>query len=280
MIELPTKDNPCIAWWSGGVTSAVTCHLCIQWYGVENVRIIFLDTHNEDDGTYVFKSQCEVWYEKEIETLCSDKFFSVDDVWNHYLSLNVATGAICSDELKRQVRYKFEESNVFHSQAFGFTIEEIKRAKGMKMNNPQARPFFPLINELLTKQECIRIIQKNNNLFHQLDIPRSYTEGFQNNNCFKTGCVQGGIGYWKKMQIEYPEKFNSMADREHRLTISSGRPITILKDQSKQGGLVFLKKNPLYPNMKCIDDMKARPVESLMECNGFCGMDDIEPTKQ
>ena len=28
-----SKDNPVIAWWSGGVTSAVTCKLCVDWFG-------------------------------------------------------------------------------------------------------------------------------------------------------------------------------------------------------------------------------------------------------
>lgn len=36
--------------------------------------------------------------------------------------------------------------------------------------------------------------------------------GLKNNNCFSTGCVQGGIGYWQKMEKEFPEKFNVMAD--------------------------------------------------------------------
>lgn len=27
-----------------------------------------------------------------------------------------------------------------------------------------------------------------------------YKLGFTNNNCFGTGCVQGGIGYWQKVE--------------------------------------------------------------------------------
>ena len=58
-----------IAWWSGGITSAVTCKICIDIYGVDNVRVIFIDTFNEDEDTYRFKTDCEKWYGKEIETI-------------------------------------------------------------------------------------------------------------------------------------------------------------------------------------------------------------------
>ena len=45
------------------------------------------------------------------------------------------------------------------------------------------------------------------------------------------------------------------------------------KKSGKQ--LVFLKKHPLYPELKSIDDMSAREVKPLLECNGFCGVNDL-----
>ena len=54
----------------------------------------------------------------------------------------------------------------------------------------------------------------------------------------------------------------------------------MLKDQSKtaiESGntLVFLKKHPKYPHLKCIGDMRECKVEPLFECNGFCGLKDL-----
>ena len=37
----------------------------------------------------------------------------------------------------------------------------------------------------------------------ELKYPKMYQLGFRNNNCFKTGCVQGGIGYWQKMERDF-----------------------------------------------------------------------------
>lgn len=271
-----TKEAPIIAWWSGGVTSAVTCKLCIDWFGVESVRVIFIDTKNEDDDTYRFKSECEKWYGRNIETLTNPDFENIQQVWYKSLSLNVATGAKCSQMLKRLVRERFEKENRFSGQAFGFDIDEIKRAKGMKLNNPKSKPFFPLISELLAKKDCVKIIQEANDMFLQIELPRTYKLGFLNNNCFKTGCVQGGIGYWKKMQIEQPPKFYAMAKVEHELTDLKGEPVTMLKDQSKGGGLVFLLPHPNYPNIKDISMMQGREVKPLLECNGFCGSNDFD----
>lgn len=278
-----SPEKPIIAWWSGGVTSAVTCKICIDWYGLSNVRIIFIDTKNEDEDTYRFKAECEGWYGKPIETITNNDFESIQEVWYKNLSLNVATGAKCSQMLKRVVRERFEKQNSYSYQAFGFDIDELTRAKGMKLNNPGSRPIFPLIANLLTKKDCIKWVQAANTLFNPIELPRTYKLGYHNNNCWKTGCVQGGIGYWQKIKQEFPEKFLAMAKVEHDLTDLKGEPVTMLKDQSKNGGLVFLLPHPQYPSIKDISMMSGRPPIPLIECNGFCGTQDLaerNPTEE
>jgi len=273
-----------ICWWSGGVTSAVACHLAIELYGKENCRVIMIDTHNEDLDTYRFKSDCEKWYDLPIETisLIGSDYESIQDVWRTHLSLNVAHGAICSYKLKRVARERWQRENEYSAQVFGFEFDkkEFNRAKAINMNHPKSKPIFPLLLMGLDKPDCIKILQDEG-----LKTPNAYSMGFQNNNCLNTGCVSGGIGYWKKMQAEYPDKFDAMAAMEHELTDAKGQPVTMLKDQSKEAKasgntLVFLKKHPDYPELKCIDDMKGRPIEPLMECNGFCGTNDLNPINE
>ena len=267
-----------IAWWSGGVTSAVTCKLCIDLYGLKNVRFIFIDTHNEDEDTYRFKKDCEKWYGAKIETISGvEKYGTIEEIWRKHKSLNVATGAICSTVLKRKVREDWQKANEYDYQAFGFELWEAKRAVGMVLNHKKAKPIFPLMLYGYSKKDCIGIVQEAG-----LEIPRMYKLGYKNNNCFKTGCVQGGIGYWQKIKREYPLKFEAMAQMEHELTNAKGEPVTMLKDQSKKANesgnvLVFLKKNPSYPNLKSIDEMPPCKVEPLFECNGWCGLNDLEP---
>ena len=44
-------ENKIICWWSGGITSAVACHISITMYGKDNCKVIMIDTHNEDPDT-------------------------------------------------------------------------------------------------------------------------------------------------------------------------------------------------------------------------------------
>jgi len=266
-----SKDNPVIAWWSGGVTSAVACKLAVEWFGIDNVRFVFIDTLNEDIDTYRFKIDCEEWYGKEIETARRMDYNNIEEVWFKFLSLNVAHGAICSSELKRDLRVKFLKENSFSYNVFGFDIDEPKRAKAMAKNYPEANPLFLLLLHGLSKKDCIKMIVDAGFI-----IPRAYSMGLNNNNCLQTGCVQGGIGYWQMMRTLIPPNFHKMAKVEHRLTDLKGEPVTMLKDQSKGGGLVFLLPHPKYPNVKDISMMKGRPPEPLMECNGFCGVNDLK----
>ena len=268
-----------VAWWSGGITSAATCKLCIDIFGLENCAFIFMDTYNEDEDTYRFKRDCEKWFGKEIQSISAipSKYNSIQDVWRKYKSLNVAGGAICSTELKRQVRLQWEKENEYEHQAFGYEFypREMNRAFALKLNYPKTKAIFPLLMMGLTKKDCGDMVSGAD-----IKLPVPYLNGFHNNNCAKTGCVQGGVGYWQKIQREFPDKFEAMADMEHELTNDKGTPVTCLKDQSKEAKesgnvLVFLRKHPKYPNLKSLADMKPQKVEPLFECNGFCGTNDL-----
>ena len=277
-------EDKIICWWSGGVTSAVACKLAIDLFGKDNCRVIMIDTKNEHEDTYRFKSDCEKWYELRIEiiTAIGGKWKSIQDVWITRKSLNTATGAICSTELKRAVREKWEKDNNFKHQVFGFEFEpkEFNRAKGMTLNHTKVKAIYPLLMYGLTKKDCLQIISDA-----KIEVPLVYKLGYKNNNCFKTGCVQGGIGYWQKIQREDVDKFNAMADMEHYLTELKGEPVTMLKDQSNEAktkskedktkAFVFLRKNENYPDLKSIDEMPQCKVEPLFECNGMCGINDL-----
>lgn len=279
-----------ICWWSGGVTSAVAIWLAIQIYGKERIRIIFIDTFNEDDDTYRFKDDCEKWYGIKIETISGigNEYKRIQDVWYKFKSLNVATGAICSSELKRLVREKWQKENPKYThQVFGFDISESKRVIGMKNNVPESKPIFPLLLYGYSKKDCIDILR-----YEFIAIPLAYWLGFHNNNCLKTGCVQGGMGYWQKMWKERKMTYLRMAVVEKQLTELSGEPVTMLKDQSKEAiskakklpksDLVFLFPNKQFPNNKSLFDFKEMPVKPLFECNGFCSSNDLErnPTEK
>jgi len=281
------KDFPVVLWFSGGVTSTIACKVALDLFGKENCILLFIDTKNEDPDTYRFLKDCEKWFGMKAKILTAvgenKEYSNIQDVWRKYKSLNVAKGAICSTELKRAVREKWQKENAFSYQVFGFDTAEPNRANAMTLNHPDSKPLYPLLFLNYSKPKCIEILQENG-----IEIPLAYKLGFENNNCLETGCVQGGIGYWQKMQRDFPDKFKAMAREEHFLTHLKGEPVTMLKDQSKEAKKlvketgnkalqrVFLLPHPRYPN-KDISMMEGRPPKPLSDCNGFCGINDLQP---
>ena len=274
MFSKVSEEYPIIAWFSGGITSAIACWIAINLFGIKNVRVVFIDTQNEDEDTYRFLEDCERWYGCKIERITAispdGEYTCIDDVWDKFLSLNVANGAICSSELKRAVRLKFQKTEKYSFQTHGFDLIENKRSLSMTLNYNDSNPIYPLPFMGLRKPDCFKIARENG-----INPPRAYKWGLHNNNCLKTGCVQGGIGYWQWQRKNRPDVFYAMAAREHRLTDLKGKPVTMLKDQGKNGGLVFLMPHPDYPDIKDISMMSGREPKPLMECNGFCGLDDL-----
>jgi 3'-phosphoadenosine 5'-phosphosulfate sulfotransferase (PAPS reductase)/FAD synthetase len=74
------RNKDIVSWWSGGIASAVCCKLTIDIFGIDKVRIVFIDTKNEHNDTYRFRDDCELWYGIEIETISSTKHNDIFEV--------------------------------------------------------------------------------------------------------------------------------------------------------------------------------------------------------
>lgn len=263
-----------IGWFSGGAASAIACFLALEKY--QNVVLFFTDTHLESDDTYRFMNDFQSVLGVHINIVSSTRFYEPEDVWFHYKGLNFATGAPCSTMLKREVRVKqVEDLESDYCQIFGFDFrhKEIKRAENIVKNHAETNPKFPLIEEEMDRDLIFKKLK-----FLGITPPKAYIH-FNNNNCLgkddspKGGCIQGGVGYWKKIKEIYPHKYEYMAQIEHNLSKLKGQPVAICKDQrkGKNGALLFLKHNPDFPDIATIDDIKGRRPVGYFECNGFCG---------
>lgn len=257
-----------IAWFSGGITSAYACYWAIQVF--KNVQIVFIDTRNESDDTERFIKDCERLYGQEIIRTSNPKYKNIREVWRKYLSLNTAHGAICSTELKREVREAYQNIFSDYAQVFGFDVNEPNRHINMRRNYPEINVISPLVDLKMSKAQATREMIK-------LGVhPPAMYKDFENNNCDGTGCVRGGIGYWQAREKKRPESFNEMAALEHELTDLKGAPVTILRDQTKarNGEPIFLKPHPKYPQFQCLAQKKGKEPEPLIECHGFCSTKD------
>jgi len=207
------KKDRVIAWWSGGITSAVACLYALNDY--DNVELIYIETGQHHPDHLRFKNDCEKWYGVKIETVQSEKYNDVFDVMYKKRYINGVAGAPCTKALKKDVRYKVEEDG-FKSQVFGFEFSkhEINRAKRFKEQYPHTNPLYPLIDHELTKANCMYIVKNQ-----RIRIPAMYELGYNNSNCI--GCVKGGMGYWNKIRVDFPDYFNKMIEVEDDIGASA-----------------------------------------------------------
>lgn len=200
-----------IAWWSAGVTSAVACKMAIDEFG-DRVKPIYFAIDSSHPDNARFKKQCEAWYGTEIEVCRSKKYVDQFDVIEKTKYVNGPAGARCTTELKKKVRMDIEATRTFDAQVFGFEYskKEINRAIRFKEQYPAAKPYFPLIENKLTKPETLYLLEEAG-----IPRPEMYNLGYRNNNCI--GCVKGGAGYWNKIREDFPDHFNRMADLERKI---------------------------------------------------------------
>jgi len=262
-----------IGWWSGGVASAVACKIALEKYG-SAVDIVFCDTNLEHPDTQRFMADFEKVLGVKITTIKSTRFNEPEDVWRKYKGMNFAHGAPCSMTMKKEPRIKYQKLKEDFGQIFGFDYgtKEERRARNMLMNNPDLNPIFPLIVEKYHRERIFEELGKLG-----ITPPITYNH-FLNNNCIgdfaspKGGCIQGGVGYWKKIKELFPHKFEYMANLEHEISASKGSPVTISRDsrKGKRGEKLFLKHNPMFPDVDTIDVINGRKISTPFECNGFC----------
>lgn len=241
------RNKMIIAWFSCGVTSAVACKIALSLY--DDVQIYYIETGSGHPDNVRFISDCERWYGQPIHTIRSDKFFNVKDVLIKKRYINGPTGATCTLELKKQVRYKLEkELGSWDGQVWGFDYDhkEINRAIRLKQQYPNTKPLFPLIEKQITKPDAMGMLWKAG-----IEIPAMYKMGYNNNNCI--GCVKGGMGYWNKIRKDFPEVFAQMAQIERDVGA------TCLKDKN---GRIFLDELPTW---------RGDPVEEIIpDCSLIC----------
>ena len=142
-----------------------------------------------------------------------------------------------------------EKSNYCDSiNIFGYTIEEVERAKNFHRRNADMLFEWILIEENISKPDCLGVLWQQG-----IKLPIMYELGYDHNNCI--GCVKGGKGYWNKIRVDFPESFNRMASIERKIKA------TCLKD--KDGNRIYLDElNPKEGNFK-----KEEPISCGIDCH-------------
>jgi 3'-phosphoadenosine 5'-phosphosulfate sulfotransferase (PAPS reductase)/FAD synthetase len=200
-----------IAWFSGGITSAVACKLAL---GVDpNLEIIFIETGSHHPDLLRFLHDCEKWFGKNIQILQHETIKSVEECLKKYRFINSPAGARCTSTLKSDVRKRWEKTRDdidTYVWGFEFGAKEENRAKRIVQRQPDKKHIFPLIEAKIDKPAAIKFVQEA-----KIEIPMMYKLGYHNNNCL--GCVKGGMAYWNKIRVDFPEIFERTAKLEREI---------------------------------------------------------------
>lgn len=196
-----------VCWISGGVSSIIAGYLS------DNIdKYIYIHIDNQHPDTIRFIEECEKILGISVEILQHDSFKSIDDVIRKYRFINSPYGAKCTQVLKKEVRHKWEKEHAdYHiTYVWGYDKSEEHRAKRLIETYPEFKHEFPLIDKNISKIEAHYIIQKKG-----IKRPIMYEMGYGNNNCI--GCVKGGMGYWNKIRVDFPDVFERMAKLEREI---------------------------------------------------------------
>ena len=231
-----------VCWISAGVSSFIAGYLERDTID----KYIYIDVADQHPDSMRFIKDCEKALGKPIEIIKSKHYESVEDCINAAKVLKMPYGfAPCTSWLKKEVRKEWEYKHMFDydiTYVWGMDLNEKHRAKRLEEGMYEFSHCFPLIEKGLTKQEA-------HGLCAELGIKRPvmYDLGYNNNNCI--GCIKGGMGYWNRIRIDFPDVFKSRAELERYIGHS------ILKE-------CFLDE---------LDPDRGRMSEEIpTDCNIFC----------
>lgn len=229
-----------VCWISAGVSSFIAGYLERDTID----KYIYIDIDDQHPDSMRFIKDCEKVLGKEIEILKSP-YGSVENAVKGARVLRLQGGfAPCTNWLKKRVRKQWEDEHKDYELTYvwGMDCDEIHRAENLVDTMIEFEHCFPLIDKNLTKADA-------HGMCNALGIkrPLMYDLGYNNNNCI--GCIKGGMGYWNKIRVDFPEVFKSRAKLEKDIGYS------ILKE-------CFLDE---------LDPSRGRMSEEIMEdCSIFC----------
>ena len=232
-----------VCWFSCGAASAVATKLAIaENAGKLPLIIAYTEVMEEHPDNRRFLAECEKWFGQEIVILGNDYYKrSIYETFKTS-AMNIRGAAPCTRVLKKQVRERYEQ--VGDRQVFGYTAEEQQRYDRFIDANNEVDVWVPLIDKGLNKVDCLAMLQNAG-----IELPEMYKLGYLNNNCI--GCVKGGMGYWNKIRVDFPEQFDRMAKLER------------------------FKKQTIFKD-RYLDELKPTdgnyPQEPDIECSIFCQM--------
>lgn len=239
-----------VSQFSCGAASAVATKIALDQHG-ERVHVINAFVADEDSDNRRFLVDCERWFGRAITVLRDEKYgASAANVWRTRRFIVNRNGAPCSKALKRDVLNAYREDGDLIVLGYTADARDVDRYNRFIDANASTLVWAPLIDQGITKRDCFARIAEAG-----IELPRMYRLGYHNANCPK--CPKGGMGYWNKIRIDFPENFEEMAS---------------IQDTLGQGSYFFRNRETGERiSLRMLDPKAGRFVdEPAIECGAVC----------
>lgn len=193
-----------VVWFSCGAASAVAAKIATERFS--DVVVVYCDVMaDEHPDNKRFFDDIQGWIGQPIQTISSEKYTSVNDVFAHRRYLAGIAGAPCTVEMKKIPRFAFQRPDDIH--IFGFTSDERDRVARFDEYNPGLPTRHILMENEITKDDCLAAIEGAG-----IELPAMYLLGYRNNNCL--GCVKAtSAKYWNMIRRDFPSVFDLRAEQ-------------------------------------------------------------------
>lgn len=202
------ENNRVVVWFSCGAASAVAAKLAVEKY--PDCQVVYCDTlATEHSDNARFFQDIQRWIGKTITVIKSAKYTDVDEVFERERYMAGIAGARCTVEMKKVPRMAYQRPDDVH--VFGYTVDEQKRIKDFRANNPELNLEWILADNFIRKTDCYRMLTEAG-----IKLPEMYALGFEHNNC--VGCVKAtSPTYWQRVAKYFPVDFARRAKQSREI---------------------------------------------------------------
>lgn len=233
-----------VVWFSCGAASAVAAKVAVEIYGAQ-CEVVYCDTMSTEHADNArFFDDVQKWIDRPITVIHSDKYESIDEVFQQTKYMAGIKGARCTVEMKKLPREQYQQDGDIH--IFGYTDDkkEYKRSADFELHNPALQVEWILQDRHINKVQCLEMLKEAG-----IKLPAMYVLGFDHNNCI--ACVKAtSPGYWNRTRKLFPELFLFRAVQSRWLGVRLGR---------YKGERVFLDELPIEA-YEPDDDIECGPV--------------------
>jgi len=240
--------------WIDGVNSAVMGALVLA--EIPDAIPVHCDLGSSvHEDSHRFINDLERWYGKPIVRIKSEKYNSVDEVFEARKYLSGVTGAPCTGEMKFVPRMNFQLPSDIHYWGYASDWRDTKRFKTMQKSYPLLKQRAPLIDLGMRKSDTHGYLADCG-----IKRPIVYDLGMPNGNCLC--CVKAtSPNYWAHQRLHFPEVFARRAAQCRRY----GAKLTRIN-----GVRIFIDEIP--------DDWPTEIKDNFGGCGFHCATENVPQT--